>query len=219
MILTRDVVLQRLSQARARGVRGDRRRSNEDAQLVPYKDEDRNIFVRGDKPLKPAAVLVPLIDRGADGFTVMLTRRTDHLSNHGGQISFPGGRCDPGDPDCIATALRETEEEVGVSRRHISIVGELDDYIVGTGYLVRPVVGLVQPPFDLKPHDGEVAEIFEAPLDFVVDPANTQRHFRETDGVKRHHFAIVWGDYYIWGATAGMLKNLSELLWSSELVE
>ncbi len=211
-MLTRELVLQRLAQAGARGVRGDRRRSNEDAQEVAYRPEDRNPYVRGDHPLKSAAVLVPLVDR-PDGFTVMLTRRTDHLSNHGGQISFPGGRCDPGDPDCIATALRETEEEVGIARKHITVVGELDDYIVGTGYLVRPIVGIVTPPFDMKPHDHEVAEVFETPLDFIMDPANLKRHSRDAEGVKRDHFAIPWGDYYIWGATAGMLRNLSEILW------
>jgi len=218
-MLTREQVLLRLGKAGARGVRGDRRRSNEDAQITPYRDQDRNPYVRGDRPLKDAAVLVPLVDRGADGLTVMLTRRTDHLSNHGGQISFPGGRCEPDDLDCVATALRETEEEVGLGRDRITVVGELDDYIVGTGYLVRPVVGIIVPPFELKPHDHEVAEIFEAPLDFVVDPANTQRHSRDVDGVARNHFAIVWHDYYIWGATAGMLRNLSELLWLPETVK
>ena len=212
-MLTRELIVQRLALAGARGVRGDRRRSNEDAQATPYRDEHRNPYVRGDRPLKNAAVLVPLVDRGNDGLTVMLTRRTDHLSNHGGQISFPGGRCDDDDTDCIATALRETEEEVGIARKHVNVIGELDDYIVGTGYLVRPIVGIVTPPFEVKPHDHEVAEIFEAPLDFVVDPANTQRHSRTADGIQRDHFAIVWGDYYIWGATAGMLRNLSELLW------
>jgi 8-oxo-dGTP pyrophosphatase MutT (NUDIX family) len=212
-MLTRELIVQRLAQGSTRGVRGDRRRSNEDAQLVPYRDEDRNPYVRGDRPLKPAAVLVPLVDRGPDGLTVMLTRRTDHLTNHGGQISFPGGRCDADDLDCIATALRETEEEVGIARKHVSVVGELDDYIVGTGYLVRPIVGIVTPPFEIKPHDHEVAEIFEAPLDFVVDPANILHHSRDVGGVPRFHHAITWGDYYIWGATAGMLRNLSELLW------
>jgi 8-oxo-dGTP pyrophosphatase MutT (NUDIX family) len=212
-MLTRELILQRLAQDAARGVRGDRRRSNEDAQLTPYREEDRNPFVRGDRPLKDAAVLVPLVDRGPDGLTVMLTRRTDHLSNHGGQISFPGGRCDASDADCIATALRETEEEVGIARKHVTVVGELDQYVVGTGFLVRPIVGIVTPPFEIKPHDHEVAEIFEAPLDFVVDPANIQHHSRDLGGVARFHHAIVWGDYYIWGATAGMLRNLSELLW------
>lgn len=213
-MLTRETVLERLSHSAAqKGVRGDRRRSNEDAQITPYRPEDRNIYVRGEKTLKNAAVLVPLVDHGADGMTVLLTRRTDHLSNHGGQISFPGGRCEPEDPDCIETALRETEEEVGISRRHITVVGELDDYVVGTGYLVRPVVGIVTPPFEMKPHDHEVAEIFEAPLDFIADPVNMLRHARTIDGVERNHFAVTWGDYYIWGATAGMLRNLSEFLW------
>ena len=214
-MLTRDEIQQRLAGSEFRRcVRGDRRRSNEDAQLVPYRPEDRNIFVRGEKPLKPAAVLVPLVDR-PDGMTIMLTRRTDHLSNHGGQISFPGGRKDDDDVDHVATALRETEEEVGLARTRINVVGELDDYIVGTGYLVRPVVGIVAPPFELTPHDHEVAEIFEAPLDYIVDPANLLRHAREIDGVARYHFAFQWRDYYIWGATAGMLRNLAELLWQA----
>ncbi len=212
-MLTRTVVVERLAEGRVMGVRGDmRRRSNEDAQAVALSEQDRNPFVRGDKPLKNAAVLVPLVERDG-GLTVMLTKRTDHLANHGGQISFPGGRRDEGDADHVATALRETEEEVGIARSHISVVGELDDYIVGTGYLVRPVVGLVAPPFSLKAHDHEVAEIFEAPLDFVVDPANILLHARDVGGVKRHHFAIEWQGYYIWGATAGMLRNLSEVLW------
>ena len=212
-MLTRIAVMERLAEGRTKGIRGDaRRRSNEDAQAIALREDERNPFIRGDKPLKNAAVLVPLVDRG-DGLTVMLTKRTDHLSNHGGQISFPGGRCDEGDADCVATALRETEEEVGLARRHISVVGELDDYIVGTGYLVRPVVGLVAPPFEITPHDHEVAEVFEAPLDFILDPTNIQLHARDVGGVQRHHFAIVWRDYYIWGATAGMLRNLSEVLW------
>ena len=193
--------------------RGERRRSNEDAQAAEHLDElDRNPFIRGDQPLKPAAVLIPVVER-EDALTVLLTKRTDHLANHGGQISFPGGRRDEGDADCVATALRETEEEVGLERRHVHVIGELDDYIVGTGYLVRPVIGLVQPPFVLKPHDHEVAEVFEAPLAFVLDPRNIQRHARDVNGKPRHHFAIEWHGYYIWGATAGMLRNLSEVLW------
>jgi 8-oxo-dGTP pyrophosphatase MutT (NUDIX family) len=208
-MITRDDVLARLRAF----VREERRSSNEDAQVPgTLKEEDRNPFVRGDRPLKPAAVLIPLVER-ADGLTVLLTRRTDHLSNHGGQISFPGGRCDADDADCVATALRETEEELGLARRHVEVVGELDDYIVGTGYLVRPVVGMVRPPFELTPHDHEVAEVFEAPLAFVLDPANIERHARDVNGSQRHHFAIQWQDYYIWGATAGMLRNLSRVLW------
>ena len=208
-MITRLQLLERIAVVQKR----ERRRSNEDAQEPGTLAElDRNPFVRGDNPLKPAAVLVPLVDH-EDGLTVMLTRRTDHLTNHGGQISFPGGRCDDTDADCIATALRETEEEVGLDRKHVRVVGELDDYIVGTGYLVRPVIGLLQPPFALKPHDHEVAEVFEVPLAFVLDPANIQRHARDVNGAQRYYFAIQWRDYYIWGATAGMLRNLSEVLW------
>jgi len=208
-MLTRDYIVERLRAPREVGPRG----SNEDAQEQDkLADLDRNPFVRGDKPLKPAAVLVPLVDR-PEGITVMLTKRTDHLANHGGQVSFPGGRCDPEDVDHIATALRETEEEVGLSRRHIEIVGHLNDYIVGTGFLVSPVVGLVEPPFEIKPHDHEVAEVFEAPLDFVLDPKNMERHSRDINGAKRYHYAVTWRGYYIWGATAGMLRNLSQILW------
>jgi 8-oxo-dGTP pyrophosphatase MutT (NUDIX family) len=211
-MITRAQVLDRIA-AYARGeMDGARRRSNEDAQAEKLKELDRNPFLRGDKPLKPAAVLIPLVERD-EGLTVLLTKRTDHLANHGGQISFPGGRCDGGDADCIATALRETEEELGLHRKHVEVVGELEDYVVGTGYLVRPVIGLVQPPFALAPHDHEVAEVFEAPLAFVLDPDNIKRHAREVNGAQRHHFAIQWRDYYIWGATAGMLRNLSEVLW------
>jgi hypothetical protein len=102
---------------------------------------------------------------------------------------------------------------VGLDRKHVRVVGELDDYVVGTGYLVRPVIGLLEPPFALKPHDHEVAEVFEVPLAFALDPANIQRHARDVNGAQRYYFAIQWRDYYIWGATAGMLRNLSEVLW------
>ncbi len=208
-MLSREYIVSKLREPRDKGPRG----SNEDAQEQDKLAElDRNPFVRGDKPLKPAAVLVPLVER-PEGITVMLTKRTDHLTNHGGQVSFPGGRCDDADADCVATALRETEEEVGLLRRHIEVIGQLNDYIVGTGFLVSPIVGLVQPPFEIKPHDHEVAEVFEAPLDFVLDPRNIERHSREVQGAKRFHYAITWEGYYIWGATAGMLRNLSKLLW------
>ncbi len=207
-MITREHLLERIAAYQ----RGERRRSNEDAQAERLDELDRNPFIRGDMPLKAAAVLIPLIER-TDELTVLLTKRTDHLANHGGQISFPGGRRDEGDADSIATALRETEEEVGLERRHVKVVGELDDYVVGTGYLVRPVIGLVRPPFVLKPHDHEVAEVFEAPLAFVLDPRNIRRHARDVNGKPRHYFAIEWGGYYIWGATAGMLRNLSEVLW------
>ncbi len=191
------------------------RRSNEEAEVKGDLDpKDRNPFVRGDKPLRPAAVLVPLVNR-PQGATVLLTKRTDHLKNHAGQISFPGGRVDDTDRDAIHTALRETEEEIGLAETHINVVGHLDEYVVGTGFLVNPVIGVIEPPFDLNLHEQEVAEAFEVPLSYALDPQNIERHARDFNGTKRHFFAITWNDYYIWGATAGMLRNLSQRVWIS----
>jgi 8-oxo-dGTP pyrophosphatase MutT (NUDIX family) len=187
------------------------RRSNEAAEPEELVHEERNEWISSGKPLIPAAVLVPLVVR-ENGLSVMLTKRTEHLNNHAGQISFPGGRVDDSDRDAQHTALRETEEEVGLHAKHINIVGELDEYIVGTGYLVNPIIGVIEPPFELTPHEGEVAEIFEAPLEFLIEPENMKRHAREFDGIKRHYFAITWEEYFIWGATAGMLRNLSQRL-------
>jgi 8-oxo-dGTP pyrophosphatase MutT (NUDIX family) len=162
-------------------------------------------------PLKPAAVLVPVVAYGS-GERVILTQRTAHLSNHAGQISFPGGRIDPEDPDVVATALRETEEEIGLDRTHVSILGALDAYVTGTGFAVIPVVGLVKPGFRLSVHQHEVAEVFEVPFGFLMDPRNHQRHKGVFNGVERQWWAMVYGDKYIWGATAGMLRNLHDLL-------
>lgn len=157
----------------------------------------------------PAAVLMPLVVR--DGhFTLLLTQRSAHLHDHAGQISFPGGRVDPEDADTVATALRETEEEIGLSRRHIEVVGQLPDYFTGTGFQVTPVVGLVHPPFDLAADDFEVAEIFEVPLPFLMNGANHQRRSAEFPGRsgRRSFYAIPFEHYFIWGATAAMLRNL-----------
>ena len=162
-------------------------------------------------PLRPAAVLVPLIDREG-GFTVLFTRRTAHLAHHAGQISFPGGHIEPDDGGPIETALRETEEEVGLHRRHVRILGRLDTYITRTGFVVTPVVGLVQPPFATAPDPNEVDEVFEVPLSFLLDSANHQRCSAEFEGVTRYFYAMPYNDYYIWGATAGMVVNLWQLL-------
>ena len=163
-------------------------------------------------PLVRAAVLVPLV-RHADGITILLTQRTSHLANHAGQISFPGGRIEDRDADAEAAALRETEEEIGLDRRRVKILGRLDDYVTITGFQVMPLVGVVQPPLDLVPDPFEVAEIFELPLAFVLDPANHQRHSGTSkDGAPRHWYAIPYGERYVWGATAGMLVNLYEVL-------
>ena len=157
--------------------------------------------------LRSAAVLIPLVDR-PEGLQILLTRRTEHLAHHAGQISFPGGRFELHDADDVACALRETEEEIGLTRQYIEIAGQLDLYITGTGFRITPVVGLVQIGFNLSLDQNEVAEAFEVPLNYFLDPANHQRHSGEFKGHMRHWYAMSYGDYYIWGATAGMLINL-----------
>jgi 8-oxo-dGTP pyrophosphatase MutT (NUDIX family) len=160
--------------------------------------------------MRPAAVLVPLVRRDG-GLTVLLTRRTAHLYDHAGQISFPGGRSEL-DESPAATALREAEEEIGLPSSHVQILGALAEYVTVTGYRVTPVVGLVHAPFELKPDDFEVAEIFEVPLEFFLDPANHLRHSVTQQGSLRHYYAMPYRQYYIWGATAGMLMNFYAFL-------
>jgi len=158
-----------------------------------------------------AAVLVPLVDRGG-AIKVLFTQRTAHLSDHAGQISFPGGRVEAADAGREETALRETEEEIGLPRARIALIGRLPDYEIPSGFRITPVVGWIEPPFDLRPDPFEVAEIFEAPLGYFLDPGNYQRrqyHFR---GRHRHYMAIPYEGRYIWGATAGMLYNLCRML-------
>jgi 8-oxo-dGTP pyrophosphatase MutT (NUDIX family) len=162
-------------------------------------------------PLVPAAVLVPIVLRPT-ALTILLTQRTAHLRDHAGQVSFPGGRCEPGDATATATALREAREEVGLEPAQVEILGVLDDYRTGTGFLVTPVVGLVQPPLDLKLDDFEVADVFEPPLEFLLQAGNFSRHQMEYQGAMREYWAVPWQDRFIWGATAGMLVNLRELL-------
>ena len=158
-------------------------------------------------PLTPAAVLVPIV-RHPEGPKVLLTRRTAHLSHHSGQISFPGGRVEPQDPDIVACALRETEEEIGLGPRHIETLGALDLYVTITGFAVTPLVAAVEPGFDLSPDPNEVEEVFEVPLGFLLDPRNHQRQSGVFNGIERFWWAMPYGGYYIWGATAGMLRNL-----------
>jgi 8-oxo-dGTP pyrophosphatase MutT (NUDIX family) len=161
--------------------------------------------------LRPAAVLVPLVDR-ADHLTVLLTQRTATLPHHAGQISFPGGRIEAGDASARATALREAEEEIGLPANFVDIVGRLDDYITGTGFVVAPIVGLVRPPYPVAPDPAEVEDVFEVPLAFILDPANHQRHKKVFNGVERGFYAMPFGPRYIWGATAAMLMNLYDVL-------
>lgn len=161
--------------------------------------------------LRAAAVLVPLVDR-AEGMGVLLTLRNASLPHHAGQVSFPGGRIEAGDASAAATALRETEEEIGLPAARVEIIGRLDDYITGTGFLVAPIVGLIRPPYALNPDPSEVEAVFEVPLAFFLDPANHRRESRIFNGVERRFYAMPYGDKYIWGATAAMLMNLYDLL-------
>lgn len=158
-----------------------------------------------------AAVLVPLIDRPG-GLTVLLTRRTDHLNDHAGQISFPGGRIETTDGGPEDAALRETEEEIGLHRRHVQLLGTLPDYFIPTGFRVTPVVGWVEPAFDLTLDQFEVAEAFEVPLAFVANPDNRERQSAMRGGKLRHFYTMPFERHDIWGATAGMLVTLSHIL-------
>lgn len=162
--------------------------------------------VRGtaEAELTQAAVLVPVVER-AEGLTVLLTKRTDHLHDHAGQISFPGGRVEADDEDAVDTALRETEEEVGIPRHMIEVVGELEPYRTGTGFHISPVVGFVDPDYTLDIDEFEVAEVFEVPLEFVFDPANHERRSAVYKNVERHFYVLPFEGRDIWGATAGML--------------
>jgi 8-oxo-dGTP pyrophosphatase MutT (NUDIX family) len=164
-----------------------------------------------------ASVLIALVLR-EEGATVLLTQRADHLSDHAGQISFPGGRREPEDADAAATALREAQEEVGLAAEHVEVLGALPDYLTGTGFRVTPVVGLVHPPFTLKADALEVADIFEVPLAFLMNPSNHEIRAFRWEGGERHFFAMPYAPdeqtapYFIWGVTAGMLRNFYRFL-------
>jgi 8-oxo-dGTP pyrophosphatase MutT (NUDIX family) len=159
----------------------------------------------------PAAVLVPLVER-AGGLTVLLTQRATTLKDHAGQISFPGGRIDPGDADAWRAALREAHEEIGLSESFVEFAGYLPDHWVGTGFRVTPVVGFVDPRYDLRIAKAEVHDVFEVPLDFILDAANHRVRTRLLAGVTLESHDIPYGERNIWGATAGMLLTLRRLL-------
>ena len=158
---------------------------------------------------KPASVLVPLVMRN-EGLMVLLTRRASHLKKHAGQISFPGGKHEQTDSSVVETALRESEEEIGLDPAMVEIAGALNIYITVTGYAVTPIVGFVAPMDNLTADKGEVAEIFDVPLDFLMNENNHQKHSGFLNGVERFWYAMPYEDYYIWGATAGMLKDLHD---------
>ena len=166
-----------------------------------------------------ASVLIALVPR--DEITVLLTQRTDHLTDHPGQISFPGGRVEPVDADAAATALREAHEEIGLGPSFVDVLGAMPTYTTGTGFIVTPIVALVRPGFALQADPFEVAEVFEVPLSFLMNPAHHRRHSIAVAGVQREFLSIPWDGqdeqgrprrYFIWGATAAMLRNLYRLL-------
>ncbi len=169
-------------------------------------------MAREERTLMPAAVLMPLVER-SEGYTVLLTQRTAHLEHHAGQISLPGGRAEEEDANPVDTALREAEEEIGLQRRHVvEIAGFLDLYQTVTGFLITPVVGFVTPPFELALDAFEVAEAFEVPLDFILDPRNHESRSMFYKGQHRRYYVIPYEDRFIWGATAAMLVNFARRL-------
>ena len=173
-----------------------------------YGDDDveRQVWA-----VTPASVLVPIVTH-ADGLTVLFTQRTAHLRAHSGQVSFPGGRAEPGDATPEFTALRETQEEIGLAPERVEVLARMPEYLTRTGYRVTPVIGLVAPPLELAPDSREVAEAFEVPLAFLLDPANHQRETRELGGRSASFWVMQHGSRRIWGATAGMLVNLYRML-------
>lgn len=202
-----------------------RRRVLEDGEGVAER-EDREAWDIGDHILNPsvrlsgdgirlkdAAVLVPVIDDG-DEARVIFTQRTKTLRNHSGQISFPGGGIDAQDRSPEEAALRETEEEIGMSRRFIETVGRMPDYISGTGFRIKPVLAVVRPGFTLTPNPAEVDEVFEVPLSFLMNPANHSRGSRMFQGRERFFYEMPYGERYIWGITAGIVRSIYERFYS-----
>jgi 8-oxo-dGTP pyrophosphatase MutT (NUDIX family) len=187
--------------ARQRALRGDH-------DLNP----DPSGTSTGQRALKPAAVLIPIIER-TGGMQVLFTRRADHLARHAGQVSFPGGRVNDGEVNALDAALRETEEEVGLPRQFVTICGDLDMYETGTGFSIHPFVGMVREGFELKIDPAEVAEVFEVPLVYLMDQRNHEQRSAIWQGRERRYYAMTYGRHYIWGATAGILINLYECLY------
>jgi len=167
-------------------------------------------------PLKPAAVLIGLVEH-PNALSVILTRRSDTLRNHTGQVALPGGRCDPGEPPW-RTALREAEEEIGLDPSRVTLAGLSTPYRTGTGYHITPVVGFIPPGFILTVNPDEVADVFETPFAFLMDPANYEQHVRKIPaGVTRRFYGMTWEDHFIWGATAGILRALHDRLYGAAL--
>lgn len=174
-------------------------------------DHDLNQGMGAPAKLRHASVLVPLVEREG-GMTIIFTQRTAHLAAHAGQISFPGGGMEQADRDAVATALRETQEEIGLEPERVEVAGRLDTYVTRTGFEITPVVGFIRPPFILNPDPFEVAEVFEVPLEFFLRPGAVKKETRQFQGTQRYFYVFPYEDRYIWGATAGMLVNLVDVL-------
>lgn len=183
-------------------------------KTILLEGDPRDVLVGPDDVLVPAAVLVAVTDRPAPG--VILTQRPAHMRRHPGQIAFPGGRIDPEDDGPVAAALREAEEEIALPRDLVDVIGETDAYRTITGYQVTPVIGVVPPDLPLVPHAAEVADLFEVPLAFLMEPGNYIQQAVEWQGRERHYYEVFWGERRIWGATAAMLVNLGRrLAWAA----
>jgi 8-oxo-dGTP pyrophosphatase MutT (NUDIX family) len=205
LALTREEVRYRLSRARARGQPGP--------ALGPgaLPGDEGALGAGGTTRPTPAAVLVGLVDR-SDGPALLLTQRTEHLRDHAGQICFPGGRIEAVDAGACASALREAEEEIGLDPERVGVLGELPSYQTITGFRIHPVVGWVSPPLELRPDPFEVAEVFEVPLHFVLDPQNHRRQSYRRGSLTRGYYVLPYQGRFIWGATAGILVNLAKTL-------
>jgi 8-oxo-dGTP pyrophosphatase MutT (NUDIX family) len=198
-------------------VRRVRERSTRLASGLPVtplpvgSDFSLNGIVPMPEKYRAASVLVPIVNRKA-GVTILLTQRTEDMPSHAGQVAFPGGRRQDNDADAVATALRETEEEVGLDRKFIEVIGSYDHYRTGTSYEITPIVGIVTPGFTIRADPREVADVFEVPLDHFLDERNHRLDSRMAQGRERRFYAMPYEGRYIWGATAGMLKNLQFIL-------
>lgn len=186
-----------------------------DASITPKRgDHDADPVMKKIsevRPIRPAAVLVPVIDHPEP--TVLLTQRAQHLPDHPGQVSFPGGKIDKTDASPLESALREAQEEIGLDRKAVTPLGYLDLYMTTLGYRIVPVIACVKPGFSLTLNTAEVDATFEVPLGFLMDQANVQRHSRDWNGMTRHYYAITFGERYIWGVTAGILRNMYDRIY------
>lgn len=182
-----------------------------DTSLYRPKLNPRDRYISHELPLKVSAVLIPIVERGED-LSILLTKRSSNLSSHSGQVSFPGGRSEEMDDHAMATALREAHEEINLPPENVEVVGALEDYETVTGYNVSPVVGFVDPDFEIIPQQSEVADVFEVPLDFILDESNHKIESVMWKGAKRKYYVFPHDQHKIWGATAAMLVRFANLV-------